>query len=165
MNLSKEVGPTQFCMGTSYLCGLDVAAHLEDISDERLLDELSEDQYARAFFPDHDNDEEEGEDLCPPSHVRTPLLNEGDMLLFDYTLLHRGGQNGSPSTRPLLYFTFSRPNYRDSNFNREVSASKYMSTRSALPSAAERSSHSKQNRRVEEEITKFAASDLWHKIS
>ena len=52
---------------------------------------------------------------CPESHRRTPLLQPGDLLLFDYQLMHRGGPNDSGETRALLYLTFGRRWFKDHN--------------------------------------------------
>ena len=42
-----------------------------------------------------------------------PELSVGDILIFDYRLLHRGKPNRSKSHRPVLVFTFSEPSFTD----------------------------------------------------
>lgn len=56
---------------------------------------------------------------CPNAFTRTPLLNRGDVLLFDYMVTHRGGMNISPDymARDLLFGMYSRPWYRDTTFD------------------------------------------------
>lgn len=49
--------------------------------------------------------------LCPPT---LPLLKKGDMILFDYRVLHRGRQNLSlDQNRTMLVMTFSKPWFKD----------------------------------------------------
>ena len=43
----------------------------------------------------------------------TPLLDEGDVLVFDYRLLHRGRANQSDSNRTILVLTVAKPWFRD----------------------------------------------------
>jgi len=42
-----------------------------------------------------------------------PLLNVGDILVFDYRLLHRGKANMSTQNRPMLVLSFSQAWFRD----------------------------------------------------
>ncbi|CAB9531172.1 Phytanoyl-CoA dioxygenase (PhyH) [Seminavis robusta] len=50
-------------------------------------------------------------ELRPPV---APLLDEGDVLVFDYRVLHRGKANTTHDTnRPILVLTFSQPWYKD----------------------------------------------------
>ena len=39
------------------------------------------------------------------------------MLLFDYQIQHRGGSNTSPDLRAIMYMTYSRSWYKDTNFD------------------------------------------------
>lgn len=48
--------------------------------------------------------------LKPPF---APTMNVGDILVFDYRLLHRGKPNLSRINRPMLVFTFSHPWFQD----------------------------------------------------
>ena len=51
----------------------------------------------------------EGAGACdPPLRAWRPTLRMGDVALFDYRALHRGGANASPQLRTLLYLTFAR---------------------------------------------------------
>uniref|UniRef100_A0A6V2DTI8 Phytanoyl-CoA dioxygenase n=1 Tax=Ditylum brightwellii TaxID=49249 RepID=A0A6V2DTI8_9STRA len=97
LNVTMKHGPTEFCMGSSNLAGLD-SLFLEDIPvKDPALREL------RDLFV-------ECTDICCPAEAwRTPLLSFGDVLLFDYSLFHRGGHNDSPDLRALIYNTYSRP--------------------------------------------------------
>lgn len=42
-----------------------------------------------------------------------PELDVGDVLVFDYRVVHRGLANGSGSPRPIVYFTHARSWFRD----------------------------------------------------
>lgn len=42
-----------------------------------------------------------------------PSLNIGSALLWDFRVLHRGGENNSTKIRPLIYMTYSREWWRD----------------------------------------------------
>ena len=55
---------------------------------------------------------------CPNHLYRIPLLQEGDALLFDYMLTHRGGANNSAkSNRSMIFATYSKKWFRDTNFD------------------------------------------------
>jgi ectoine hydroxylase-related dioxygenase (phytanoyl-CoA dioxygenase family) len=41
------------------------------------------------------------------------VLRAGSFIIFDFRVLHRGLRNASSAARPMLYFTFSRPWFRD----------------------------------------------------
>jgi ectoine hydroxylase-related dioxygenase (phytanoyl-CoA dioxygenase family) len=58
-------------------------------------------QYLAAFI---------GKRLKP---IVAPCLSKGDVLLFDYRVLHRGKSNSSDSPRPILVFTFAKSFFRD----------------------------------------------------
>ena len=48
--------------------------------------------------------------------MRRDELRLGDVVLFDYQIVHRGGPNDSPDLRALIYATYARHWYGDSNF-------------------------------------------------
>ena len=51
--------------------------------------------------------------------IAGPTLKIGDVLLFDYRVLHRGTGNRSAVVRPVLVYTFAKPFYKDTlNFPR-----------------------------------------------
>ena len=49
------------------------------------------------------------------SKLIKPNLNIGSALLWDFRLLHGGGENNSTKIRPLIYMTYSREWWRDSD--------------------------------------------------
>ena len=51
---------------------------------------------------------------CP--HCFDFDFESGDVLLFDYQVKHRGDTNRSPDLRSLLYLTYARKWYKDTNF-------------------------------------------------
>ena len=63
--------------------------------------------------------------LLPRSHVRrhahaarapekiTPLLRAGEVLLFDYRILHYGRANASDAPRPIAYIVYAAKGARD----------------------------------------------------
>lgn len=62
-----------------------------------------------------------------------PALRAGELLLFDYRVLHRGRANASGAPRPVAYVLFARPGVRDEhNFAQEYDV--------LLPAAAPRTS-------------------------
>ena len=101
-------GPTEFCVGTSHLRGFDPESDDLPLYDETLEEPDSPFDQLRWHLD---------KNSCPPGQWRTPLLNVGDAIFFDYQITHRGGQNSSPNLRPMVYVTYSRPWYRDSNFD------------------------------------------------
>ena len=54
---------------------------------------------------------------CPNHLHRIPLLNIGDVVLFDYMLTHRGGANRSNLTRSMIFAMYSRKWYKDTTFD------------------------------------------------
>ena len=40
-------------------------------------------------------------------------IDRGDIIVFDYRVVHRGMANAASAARPVLYSTFSRPWFRD----------------------------------------------------
>ena len=114
LDVTRQHGPTEFCMGSSALQGLPVwkPRSLEKNGPlYRLLDDKSllEDETLRDFI-------RHGYESCPPSLWRSPTLNKGDILLFDYQLQHRGSWNSSPETRAIMFMTYSRTWFKDTNF-------------------------------------------------
>lgn len=104
LNVTQDHGPTEFCMGTTHFKGL-----LENYTvDESLLDESVNFDKLLHFENVHKS--------CPKKYRRTPILNMGDAMFFDYTITHRGGANKSPDLRAMPYTFYSRYWYRDSNF-------------------------------------------------
>ena len=77
-----------------------------------------------AFVPLIDLTQENGPTaLVPRSHLRrgqegrrvAPLLRKGQLLLYDYRLVHAGMPNSSDSTRPIGYVTYAPPGGRDTH--------------------------------------------------
>ena len=89
--MPEEHGPTQFCMGSSNLAGL-----VEDKEKVKLRDES-----LRSHLYDQP-DMELIDDYKPCKYMRTPLITFGDVLLFDYQIIHRGGRNVSPDLRYVI---------------------------------------------------------------
>ena len=106
LNLTFDHGPTEFCMGTSHLTGL---LQTPVVSDASLISIDSPYETMIRFLQSHQ--------ACPPQAWRAPTLGMGDMVLFDYQIIHRGGANISPDLRTMLYTTYSRSWFRDSNFD------------------------------------------------
>lgn len=96
-------------MGSSNLAGIP-----DDKKEVKLRDET-----LRRFLYDQPDLEVE-DDYEPCKHMRTPLISFGDMLLFDYQIIHRGGRNASPDLRSMLYLTYSRFWYKDKGFEELV---------------------------------------------
>jgi len=107
LNMTKNHGPTEFCMGTNHYPGLTRNAL---VWDERLAKEGTPFRELEDFFYGKNNE-------CPEKFRRAPVVNEGDAVLWDYTITHRGTANLSPDLRAMAYVAYSRPWYRDnSNF-------------------------------------------------
>jgi Phytanoyl-CoA dioxygenase (PhyH) len=100
--------------------------------DHYRLDEHMPCHVLNVFIPLSDVAEANGPtELIPSSHFQTrsagtvklrsdqlrspvtPLLNLGDILIFDYRVIHRGGPNLSESNRPLLVLTLSQKWFHD----------------------------------------------------
>lgn len=114
LNMTSDHGPTEFCMGTSFLVGFN--KHDVEIKDSLLRKEYND--YLEHL---HHLQLKEG---CPEKSWRSPQLRFGDMLLFDYQIRHRGGPNHSPDMRAVMYMTYSRRWYKDGNFERDMDESK-----------------------------------------
>jgi len=102
LNITYEHGPTEFCIGSSFLDGFDLEA--APFKNQSLRNELVYHLEMRDA------------DACPMERWRSPQLNFGDMLLFDYQIEHRGGANLSPDMRSIICMTYSRAWYKDPNF-------------------------------------------------
>ena len=109
-------------MGTSWLSGWNYDDHPDDetiiraLRDPSLMDALLE------YFPDPNDPTE---DHCfEGKGRRVEELNLTDVLLFDYQVKHRGGRNASPDLRSLLYLTYARKWYKDTNFASRYAAKK-----------------------------------------
>ena len=108
LQMTYDHGPTEFCIGTSNLRG-----HRNDldIEDETLL-KTGVVQNLHSF-----ERQQNGRRQCPKGFERSPLLNLGDIVLFDYMITHRGGPNNSNDLRSMLFTVYSRKWYRDSTFD------------------------------------------------
>lgn len=122
LNVTEEHGPTEFCMGTTHFKGL-VPNDRSGVAKGTEFEKLSQFEVRM--------------DSCKEESRRTPILNVGDAIFFDYTITHRGGANKSPDLRAMHYVFYSRYWYRDSNFEASEVALTYeeqrtKSTRFAL---------------------------------
>lgn len=109
LNMTQEHGPTQFCLGTSHHQGL--GSNPNNL-DESLIDQDT--PFARmTSFMNNFNSSDDG---CPDGLTRDPILKMGDVVLFDYTIVHRGGANTSPDLRAMQYVTYSRPWFHEPNW-------------------------------------------------
>ncbi|KAL7575446.1 hypothetical protein ACA910_007345 [Epithemia clementina (nom. ined.)] len=106
--ITYDHGPTEFCMGTSNLHGL--GDRRKNVRDKSLFDEDGELENVLGWLDVN---------VCPPEFWRSPLARMGDVVLFDFSILHRGGPNSSNDLRSMLFAIYSRKWYRDSNFDKE----------------------------------------------
>lgn len=112
-------GPTQFCVGSHPLNGINWAAGMMDSNqggwhmflDQSLRDELLElgggpdlfDQFTSSY--------------CPPKMWRSLAhVNAGDIVLWDYATHHRAGPNHSNDFRSAIYVSYSRNLVKDLTF-------------------------------------------------
>ena len=109
LNMTLEHGPTQFCIGSSHFHGLGPQPSLQN---ESLVDENSAFAQMAKFMKTYST----SDDDCPHDFMRTPILQMGDVVLFDYSIVHRGMANKSPDLRAMQYLTYSRPWYREPNW-------------------------------------------------
>lgn len=125
--MGPEHGPTEFCVGTSHLKGHDTEEDLP-VENETLLaadgdivERLQEFEWhiERGWEPPSRAD-------CPEHLHRIPLLQKGDAILFDYMLTHRGGANNSPDHRSMIFATYSRKWFRDTNFDTDFGHREYL---------------------------------------
>ena len=105
LNTTIRHGPTEFCMGRNAVNRIHKFPQFRNQTLRQVyLDAL-------AYWNRED---------CPPRFLRTPLPQFGDMLLFFFNTMHRGGENFSPDVRTVLYQTYVQPWFRDDNFNHET---------------------------------------------
>uniref|UniRef100_A0A7S4EIT3 Phytanoyl-CoA dioxygenase n=1 Tax=Pseudo-nitzschia australis TaxID=44445 RepID=A0A7S4EIT3_9STRA len=125
--ITPRDGPTEFCLGSSYLRGHDYEADLPvqnlDLLTQKdgIVEDLQEFEWTVENYG-HSGDIE-----CPEVLRRIPLLNTGDALLFDYLVTHRGGANrnfdddddndNDLDGRSMVFATYSRKWFRDTNFD------------------------------------------------
>ena len=110
-DVGPEDGPTELCVGSHHTSGLSAATS-----------RLGTTAAADAAFRAQAREQLAAGTQCGAASglsVAAPSLLAGDLLLFDYATLHRGGANASPRLRPLLYVTYARPWYRDTGNWRE----------------------------------------------
>ena len=115
LDVNYEHGPTEFCMGLSHLHGVEEDKP-EDIP---FYNETLRSIYREIFDTYFEGENHSG---CPAQALRIPKLNFGDVLLFDYSMLHRGGHNTSPDLRTLIYNTYTRSWYKDPNWSQPQKA-------------------------------------------
>lgn len=108
-DLTSDDGPTELCVGSHHTYGLGFV-HFGYMATSNLT--LRRWGVAQLTARGGDAGACEAGGL----RVHRPLLRQGDALLFDYRLRHRGGANSSPRHRALLYVTFARPWYVDAGF-------------------------------------------------
>jgi hypothetical protein len=117
--MSPQHGPTEFCLGTSHLKGHDMEEDfpVDDptllTAEDGIVEHLQEFEWyiEQGLIPPPRVD-------CPSHLRRIPLLKEGDAVLFDYMLTHRGGANRSAnSNRSMVFATYSKKWFRDTNFD------------------------------------------------
>eukprot|EP00934_Nitzschia_sp_Nitz4_P008210 Nitzschia sp. Nitz4//scaffold175_size95217//6965//8575//NITZ4_004716-RA/size95217-processed-gene-0.40-mRNA-1//-1//CDS//3329538918//8200//frame0 len=116
LNLTHDHGLTEFCVGTSVTTGLlSGNFHVHDTS---LLHDHG-DAFLKTYqFHQAHIVRDGGVDLpCPTENYRSVLLNVGDIVLFDYQIMHRAGFNVSPDTRAQIYLAYAREWYRDFNYH------------------------------------------------
>ncbi len=117
--MGPEHGPTEFCLGTSHLKGHDMEEDFP-VDDPRLLKaDNGIVEHLQEFEWHVDQFLEPPPDVACPGHLhRIPLLKEGDAVIFDYMLTHRGGANRSENTnRAMIFATYSKKWFRDTNFD------------------------------------------------
>lgn len=105
LHMTLDHGPIQFSMGSSNLAGSIESRNKIKFQDESL----------RSHTYDQP-DLGERNDMKDYKYMRTPLVTFGDVVLFDYQLINRGGKNSSPDLSTMLYLTYSRPWYKDRGF-------------------------------------------------
>jgi len=120
--LTKTHGPTEFCVGSSMLSGFEYGGYpsaakvlrafkntslLESLNDVMPSERLRRLKRKNATFAEY---------ACFPPSLRVEEMGLGDVMLFDYQVLHRGGANRSPKLRTVLYLTYARRWYKDHNF-------------------------------------------------
>mmetsp|Transcript_29576 Transcript_29576/g.91451 ORF Transcript_29576/g.91451 Transcript_29576/m.91451 type:complete len:200 (-) Transcript_29576:99-698(-) len=102
-------------LGTTAMSGFRFPDADKEVLDERLLKEMK-----RVFVADGGPRPHcLPRDPARPDRIqarRSDELRLGDVVLFDYQIVHRGGANPSKDHRALIYATYARSWYGDSNF-------------------------------------------------
>lgn len=106
LHMTPDHGPTQFSVGSSNLAGLEESREEIKLRDETLRPHIRD----QPDLADRD-------DTSDYKYMRTPLVSFGDVVLFDYQLINRGGKNVSPDLVSMLYLTYARPWYKDRGFD------------------------------------------------
>lgn len=112
-NLSNHSGLTEYCIGSSHVTG---ALRAPD-SPKWLENDLFWDIVTAA------------NDGCPPSNWRAPNVQPGDVIIWDYQIVHRSGANQSPHMRPLIFSSYCRPWFDEPNFGDDEDSAEYISMR------------------------------------
>ena len=102
LDMERETGPTEFCVGSSALNGVNPHP---DVFDQSLIEEGS-------LFQKYN----EHPGFCPPECWISPLLKLGDAVLWDYGVRHRGGWNASPNLRSIILLIYAKRWFDDINF-------------------------------------------------
>eukprot|EP00978_Attheya_sp_CCMP212_P035664 scaffold156601_cov51-Attheya_sp.AAC.1 len=110
LDATIDHGPTEFCVGSSHIAGIPT---WPSVMNNTLTEGGSPFNKMQEFADKYD--------ACPPEHWRVPLVGMGDVVIFDYNLIHRGGPNMSQELRSLLYVIYSRGWFRDMNFDNTYS--------------------------------------------
>ena len=110
INMTRSHGPTEFCLGSSAVNGLftdyfNLMTWKDPNLKEKVLDMLGGHPEERFLY-----------DFCPSKMWRSPLLNVGDMVLWDYNLNHRAGPNDSADFRSAMYTSYARRTVQDRTF-------------------------------------------------
>lgn len=127
LNLTHDHGPTEFCVGTSHTTGLlsgnypvfdsSLVEKPDDFSGNTPFEETW--RFHRSFMKEGRGEEDDDGPLpCPARNLRSVLLNVGDVVLFDYQIIHRAGHNRSPDSRAQIYLAYARKWFRDLNYHR-----------------------------------------------
>jgi ectoine hydroxylase-related dioxygenase (phytanoyl-CoA dioxygenase family) len=110
LNMTRAHGPTEFCVGSSAVNGL-----FTDIFEFMTWDSAELKEQVMELYEDF-GPEQFLYGFCPSRMWRSPTLNAGDMVLWDYNLNHRAGPNNSKDFRSALYTSYSRPQSQDRTF-------------------------------------------------
>jgi hypothetical protein len=98
LNMTRAHGPTEFCMGSSSVNGMFVdRPDFMNWDSQELKEEVME-----VIYEGHDP-EDFLHKICPSAMCRSPMLNAGDIILWDYNLYHRAGPNESEDFRTAMY--------------------------------------------------------------
>ena len=121
LDVTPQHGPTEFCIGSSTIQGLSANGF-----DREYVEEHVQDRSLVAKGSIYDRFVRHGNTACDSFFWKSPILRKGDILMFDYQLRHRGGLNQhAHDTRSILFFTYGRYWFKDSNFHQEVAPGDY----------------------------------------